>query len=158
MSLKSKDDTLSEWQGHLLSCPGQLKSWIFYFNIWTCTTVSESIVSFDIILCPCRPWHQRYNIIQFTRAKLDCSRRLTFFLQKSLTGTSDDDRVTHIVLQGFETNGIRVLRRLNSIIGCTIHMGREDASLEKKLARLNFWIFVHKNVYRIRFQKIKIGP
>ena len=40
-----------------------------------------------------------------------------FFLQKSLTGTSDDDRVTHIVLQGFETNGIRVLRRLNSIEG-----------------------------------------
>ena len=38
-------------------------------------------------------------------------------MQKSLTGTSDDDRVTHIVLQGFETNGIRVLRRLNSIEG-----------------------------------------
>ena len=40
-----------------------------------------------------------------------------FFFAKSLTGTSDDDRVTHIVLQGFETNGIRVLRRLNSIEG-----------------------------------------
>ena len=92
------------------------KSWMFYFNIWTCTTVSESIVSFAIILCPCRPWHQRYNIIQFTRAKLDCSRRLTFFCN-NLSQARDDDRVTHIVLQGIETNGIRVLRRLNSIEG-----------------------------------------
>ena len=38
------------------------------------------------------------------------------------------------------------------------HMGREHASREKKLSMVNFLIFVHKNVYRIRFQKIKIGP
>ena len=54
--------------------------------------------------------------IQVTRAKLDCSRRLTFFC-KNLSQARDDDRVTHIVLQGFETNGIRALRRLNSIEG-----------------------------------------
>ena len=37
-------------------------------------------------------------------------------------------------------------------------MGREHASREKKLAMVNFLIFMHKNVYRIRFKKIKIGP
>ena len=37
-------------------------------------------------------------------------------------------------------------------------MGREHASREKKLPMVNFLIFVHENVYRIRFQKIKIGP
>ena len=37
-------------------------------------------------------------------------------------------------------------------------MGREYASREKKLPMVNFLIFVHKNVYRIRFQKTKIGP
>ena len=37
-------------------------------------------------------------------------------------------------------------------------MGREHASREKKLSMVIFSIFVHKNVYRIRFQKIKIGP
>ena len=37
------------------------------------------------------------------------------------------------------------------------HMGREHASREKKLTTVNFLIFVHKNIYRIRFQKIKIG-
>ena len=37
-------------------------------------------------------------------------------------------------------------------------MGREHASREKKLPIVIFFIFVHKNVYRIRFQKIKIGP
>ena len=37
------------------------------------------------------------------------------------------------------------------------HMGREHASREKKLPMLNFLIFVQKNVYRIRFQEIKIG-
>ena len=37
-------------------------------------------------------------------------------------------------------------------------MGREHASREKKLSMVIFLIFVHKNVYRIRFQKIKIGP
>ena len=40
----------------------------------------------------------------------------------------------------------------------THQMGREHASREKKLSMVNFLIFVHKNVYRIRFQKIKIGP
>ena len=29
---------------------------------------------------------------------------------------------------------------------------------EKKVTYGIFFIFVHKNVYRIRFQKIKIGP
>ena len=38
------------------------------------------------------------------------------------------------------------------------HMGREHASREKKLPLVLFFIFVHKNVYRIRFKKIKIGP
>ena len=38
------------------------------------------------------------------------------------------------------------------------HMGREHASREKKLPMVNFLIFVHKNVYRIRFQEIKIRP
>ena len=37
-------------------------------------------------------------------------------------------------------------------------MGREHASREKKCTMVIFFIFVHKNVYRIRFQKIKIGP
>ena len=37
-------------------------------------------------------------------------------------------------------------------------MGLKHASREKKLPMVNFLIFVHKNVYRIRFQKIKIGP
>ena len=35
-------------------------------------------------------------------------------------------------------------------------MGPEHASREKILSMVNFLIFVHKNVYRIRFQKIKI--
>ena len=38
------------------------------------------------------------------------------------------------------------------------HMGLEHASREKKLPMVNFLIFVHKNVYRIRFQEIKIRP
>ena len=38
------------------------------------------------------------------------------------------------------------------------HMGLKHASREKKCTVVNFLIFVHKNVYRIRFQKIKIGP
>ena len=38
------------------------------------------------------------------------------------------------------------------------HMGLKHASREKKMYYGNFLIFVHKNVYRIRFQKIKIGP
>ena len=38
------------------------------------------------------------------------------------------------------------------------HMGREHASREKKLTMVDFFIFVHKNVYRIRFQEIKIRP
>ena len=29
---------------------------------------------------------------------------------------------------------------------------------KKRLSMVIFFIFVHKNVYRIRFQKIKIGP
>ena len=37
-------------------------------------------------------------------------------------------------------------------------MGLKHASREKKCSMVNFLIFVHKNVYRIRFQKIKIGP
>ena len=37
-------------------------------------------------------------------------------------------------------------------------MGREHASREKKLPMVNFLIFVHKNVYRFRFQEIKIRP
>ena len=39
-----------------------------------------------------------------------------------------------------------------------VHMGLKHASREKKCSMVNFLIFVHKNVYRIRFQKIKIGP
>ena len=38
------------------------------------------------------------------------------------------------------------------------HMGREHASREKKLPMVIFLIFVHKNVYIIRVQKIKIRP
>ena len=37
-------------------------------------------------------------------------------------------------------------------------MGLKHASREKKCTMVIFLIFVHKNVYRIRFQKIKIGP
>ena len=37
-------------------------------------------------------------------------------------------------------------------------MGLKHASREKKCSMVIFLIFVHKNVYRIRFQKIKIGP
>ena len=36
-------------------------------------------------------------------------------------------------------------------------MGREHASRDKKLPKVIFFIFVHKNVYRIRFQEIEIG-
>ena len=36
------------------------------------------------------------------------------------------------------------------------HMGREHASREKKLSMVIFFIFVHKIVYRIRLQEIKI--
>ena len=36
------------------------------------------------------------------------------------------------------------------------HMGWEYVSREKKLPMVNFLIFVHKNIYRIRFQEIKI--
>ena len=36
-------------------------------------------------------------------------------------------------------------------------MGLKHASKEKNVPWY-FFIFVHKNVYRIRFQKIKIGP
>ena len=36
-------------------------------------------------------------------------------------------------------------------------MGLEHASRERKLPMVIFFIFVHKNVYRIRFQEIKIG-
>ena len=39
-----------------------------------------------------------------------------------------------------------------------VHMGPEHASREKKLSMVNFLIFVHKNVYRIGFQEIKIRP
>ena len=38
------------------------------------------------------------------------------------------------------------------------HIGPQHASREKKLPMVIFLIFVHKNVYRIRFQKIKIRP
>ena len=37
-------------------------------------------------------------------------------------------------------------------------MGLKHASREKKCSMVKFLIFVHKNGYRIRFQKIKIGP
>ena len=37
-------------------------------------------------------------------------------------------------------------------------MGPEHASKEKILFMVYLLIFVHKNVYRIRFQKINIGP
>jgi len=36
-------------------------------------------------------------------------------------------------------------------------MGNEHASREKILSMVIFLIFVHKNVYRIRFKEIKIG-
>ena len=36
--------------------------------------------------------------------------------------------------------------------------GTRTCIKRKKLPMVNFLIFVHKNVYRIRFQKIKIGP
>ena len=39
-----------------------------------------------------------------------------------------------------------------------LHMGLEHASREKKFPMVNFLIFVHKNVHRIRFQEIKIRP
>ena len=37
-------------------------------------------------------------------------------------------------------------------------MELKHASRGKKLPMINFLIFVHKIVYRIRFQMIKIGP
>ena len=37
-------------------------------------------------------------------------------------------------------------------------MGPEHAPREKHLTMVDLLISVHKNVYRIRFQKIKIGP
>ena len=39
-----------------------------------------------------------------------------------------------------------------------VHMGSEYVSREKKLPMVNFFIFVQKNVSRIRFQEIKIRP
>ena len=38
------------------------------------------------------------------------------------------------------------------------HMGREHALREKKLSMVKKFIFVQKNVPRIRFQEIKIRP
>ena len=38
------------------------------------------------------------------------------------------------------------------------HMGLKHSSREKKLPMVNFLIFVQKNIYRIRFQEIKIRP
>ena len=40
----------------------------------------------------------------------------------------------------------------------TLHMGLKHAPRGKKFAYRNFFDFRHKNVHRIRFQKIKIGP
>ena len=37
------------------------------------------------------------------------------------------------------------------------HMGPENASREKNIIYDIFFIFMQKNVYRIRFQEIKIG-
>ena len=39
-----------------------------------------------------------------------------------------------------------------------IHMGLKHESREKKIAHGKFFDFLHKNVYRIRFQEIKIRP
>ena len=36
------------------------------------------------------------------------------------------------------------------------YMGPEHASREKT-TMVNFFIFVHKNVYRVRFQEVNIG-
>ena len=41
--------------------------------------------------------------------------------------------------------------------GCP-HMGPEHASRGKNCTMVNFFIFVQKNISRIRFQEIKIGP
>ena len=51
-----------------------------------------------------------------------------------------------------------IMKRIHSVKALFPHMGLKHASREKKLPMVNFLIFVHKNVYRIRFQKIKIGP
>ena len=40
----------------------------------------------------------------------------------------------------------------------TMHLGLKHASREKKLSMVIFFIFVQKNVSRIRFQEIKIRP
>ena len=45
---------------------------------------------------------------------------------------------------------LRIRQRLQKFLSLQ-HMGREHASREKKLSMVNFLIFVHKNVYRIRF-------
>ena len=37
-------------------------------------------------------------------------------------------------------------------------MNNEHASRKKILSKVIFFIFMHKNVYRIRFQEIKIRP
>ena len=42
-------------------------------------------------------------------------------------------------------------------VGKEKHIGPEHASGEKILSMVNILIFVHKNVYRIIFQEIKIG-
>ena len=52
----------------------------------------------------------------------------------------------------------RCHHQFHMVLWTSFHMGLKHASREKKLSMVNFLIFVHKNVYRIRFQKIKIGP
>ena len=47
---------------------------------------------------------------------------------------------------------------VNIVTNMNLHMGPEHASREKKLMRVIFFIFVHKNVFTIRFQEIKISP
>ena len=40
----------------------------------------------------------------------------------------------------------------------TSQRGRTCIKRKQKLSMVNFWIFMHKNVYRIGFQEIKIRP
>ena len=60
--------------------------------------------------------------------------------------------------QEAEFSDLSTFTNVTMVTTTAVHMGLKHASREKKCSMVNFLIFVHKIVYRIRFQMIKIGP
>ena len=98
------------------------------------------------------------------------------FLNPSLTCTSGKGEfqanfTVKLALQVYYSPSLatHLLWRWKSVIRAKLSMvcqvttrkgshGTRTCIKRKKCSMVNFLIFVHKNVYRIRFQKIKIGP